>query len=86
MPELARFYENAIRMHFNDHPLPHFHVEYTGAEALFKIGTFSTLRGGLPPRARSLVTEWAALRQAELLEAWGRTRRLESPGRVPPLA
>lgn len=85
VPELARFYGIVIRMNFGDHPPPHFHVEYGGARALFEIDSLTTLRGRLPPRARGLVVEWAALHQVELREAWSRASRLESPGKIPPL-
>jgi hypothetical protein len=39
----------------------------------------------MPARALGLVTEWAALHQRELLEAWNRASRLEPPGRIDPL-
>jgi len=32
--------------------------------------TLSILRGSLSPRALALVTEWATLHQAELMEDW----------------
>ena len=85
VPELARFYGIVIRMNFGDHPPPHFHAEYGGSRALFGIDSLTTLRGRLPPRARGLTVEWAALHQAELREAWSRASRLESPGKIPPL-
>jgi len=34
MPELSRFYGIVIKMYYNDHNPPHFHVEYSGDEAI----------------------------------------------------
>lgn len=85
MPELSRFYGIVIRMYFDDHPPPHFHAEYGSFEALIDIRTLAFVRGKLPPRARGLVTEWAALHQDELMEQWVRARSLEPLGKIAPL-
>ena len=85
MPELCRFYGIVIRMYFDDHAPPHFHALYGGDEALVGIESLAVLQGRLPPRARGLVVEWAALRQGELREAWSRASQLEPPGRIAPL-
>jgi len=85
MPELCRFYGIVIRMYVGDHGPPHFHALYGGDEALVGIESLAILHGPLPPRAQGLVVEWAALRRAELREAWDRAKRLELPGRVAPL-
>ena len=37
MPELARFYGVVVRMYYADHPPPHFHAYYSGAEAVISI-------------------------------------------------
>jgi hypothetical protein len=63
-----------IVMYHNDHTPPHFHVRYGSDRALIAIDTLSLLAGGLPPRALGLVTEWAAMHRAELLENWNRAR------------
>jgi hypothetical protein len=72
MPEISRFYGIVIRMNINDHPPPHFHAYYGEQEALVDIRTGAIHRGGLPPRAWRLVSEWFALHQAELQENWNR--------------
>ena len=33
-----------------------------------------------------MVMEWAAINQAELLDAWNRAQQHESPGKIPPLS
>ena len=40
----------------------------------FAIETLTLLRGSLSPRVLALVTEWAALHRAELLEDWALAR------------
>lgn len=85
MPELSRFFGLVILMFYNDHPPPHFHVRYGGQRAIVDIRTLAVLEGRLSPRALGLVTEWAALHQSELLEAWDRARRQEPLGQIAPL-
>ena len=60
MPEISRFFGMVVQMYYADHEPPHFHVRYAEHRALISIETLSVLRGGLPPRALGLVTEWAA--------------------------
>ena len=54
MPEICRFYGIIIRMFYNDHNPPHFHVIYQEFEALMSITTLEILEGELPNRAKSL--------------------------------
>ncbi len=56
-----------------EHPPPHFHAEYGGYKASFDIGTL-TMKGSMPPKARGLIVEWAAIHEAELFDAWQRAR------------
>ncbi|WP_420463129.1 DUF4160 domain-containing protein [Candidatus Palauibacter sp.] len=85
MPEVCRFYGIVIRMYFREHGPPHFHAEYSGAEAVVGIEDLAVLRGRLPPRALGFVVEWASLHQADLLVAWERARRHQTPGKIAPL-
>lgn len=70
MSELARFYGLIIRMYYDDHPPPHFHVQYGEHRAKVAIESLAVLRGYLPARALGLVVEWAALHREELLDRW----------------
>jgi hypothetical protein len=70
MPEIARFYGIVIKIFFGDHPPPHFHAVYGEFLALFDMETLEMLEGDLPPRAHSMVTDWAKLHQTELLRMW----------------
>ena len=74
MPEISRFFGIVIQMYYGDHDPPHFHVRYSGQRALVAIDTLEVLRGHLTPRTLTLVQEWAAVHQAELLEDWNLAR------------
>jgi hypothetical protein len=85
MPELCGFYGISIRIYFRDHGPPHFHVLYSGHEALMDITFLTVVEGRIPPRARRLVVEWGSLHRDELMAAWGRAQRSEPPGQIAPL-
>jgi hypothetical protein len=75
VPEISRFFGIVIRMFYDDHPPPHFHVEYEEFHARMTIDTLQFLKGSaLPPRIRGFVLEWANDHQAELLANWHRAR------------
>ncbi len=57
MPEISRFLGIVIRMYFNDHSPPHFHVEYNEFEASVVIETLGILEGRLPAKVLSLAVE-----------------------------
>ena len=86
MPEISRFLGIVIRMYFNDHNPPHFHVEYNEFEASVVIETLGMMEGRLPARVLSLVVEWASLHQIELLENWEGIRTNGVYHRIEPLA
>ena len=85
MPELSRFYGIVIRMYFGDHSPPHFHASYSGSEAVVDIETLTFIKDQRPPRARSLVIEWATIHQDELRAAFQKAQAMELPGKIAPL-
>lgn len=85
MPILSRFYGIVIRMFYNDHAPPHFHASYGERELIIGISPIVILNGSAPSRVRSMVLEWSALHQRELLDDWERCRRAESPMPIAPL-
>ncbi len=85
MPEISRFYGMVVAMFFNDHDPPHFHVRYAGFKAILALDTLDVLRGDLPPRALSLVREWARLHAEELQEDWQRARASQPLKWIDPL-
>jgi hypothetical protein len=85
MPEISRFFGVIIRMYFDDHPPPHFHAIYGGREMQVSIDPIVILEGDLPRRAVSMVIEWAALHQRELMENWERLQNERPTTRIEPL-
>ena len=85
MPVIAQFYGILIRMFYNDHAPPHFHAVYGESELLVSISPITIMQGRAPSRVRSMVLEWAALHQQELLDNWNRCHRAESPVLIEPL-
>ncbi|MCX7424067.1 MAG: DUF4160 domain-containing protein [Planctomycetia bacterium] len=85
MPEISRFFGIVIAMYYDDHAPPHFHAIYGSERAEFRIDPPGVLKGRLSPRALALVTEWAALRQTELLSAWDQRAAGQEPSKIEPL-
>jgi hypothetical protein len=86
MPEISRFYGIVIQMYGNDHPPPHFHARYGSQAAMISINPISVLQGTLERRALSMVLEWAALHQSELIENWKLLEADRMPVKIKPLA
>ncbi len=85
MPEISRFFGIIIRMYFDDHLPPHFHAIYGQYEVEVGINPIGVLQGGLPRRAESLVIEWAALHQRELMQNWHRLHNDQPAEKIEPL-
>ncbi|MCH8127398.1 DUF4160 domain-containing protein [candidate division KSB1 bacterium] len=85
MPEISRFFGIIIRMYFDDHTPPHFHAVYGNNEVQISINPIAVLRGDLPPRAESMVVEWTALHQNELVENWNRLNKNQPALKIEPL-
>ena len=85
MPEISRFYGIVIRMNIDEHNPPHFHAEYSGKEAVFKIGVPSLHAGKIAPQATRLVLRWAKMHRMALLENWDRLRADQSIKKIKPL-
>lgn len=82
---VSRFYGITVRVNYREGDTPRFHTRYAGAEAAIDIRRLALLDGKLPGRALGFVMEWATHHQQELVDAWGRARRGESPGEIAPL-
>jgi hypothetical protein len=77
MPTFSRFYGILIRMYFDDHNPPHFHVICGAANGV--------LAGDLPDRALGLVREWAGQHRDELMQDWRRARDRRELSPIAPL-
>ena len=85
IPEVSRFFGIMIRMYFDEHNPPHFHAIYAGSEVQVGIEPILVLEGKLPNRATSLVIEWAALHQRELMLNWNLLRNDQPIVAIKPL-
>lgn len=85
MPTISTFYGILIRMFFDDHDPPHFHVEYAEYKAVIAIETLLVTRGHLPRRAQELVMDWAELHRKELLDDWALCLSKQQPKPIDPL-
>jgi uncharacterized protein DUF4160 len=82
MPIIASFFGIYIRMYFDDHAPPHFHVEYQGHEAFVAIGDGAILQGELPRRAHAIVRQWCSDHRAELEQNWANGQALLPLNRI----
>lgn len=85
MPEVSRFFGIVIRMYFDEHNPPHFHAIYAGTEAQVGIDPIVIFEGNLPNRANSMVIEWTALHQGELMDNWHRLQSDQPIQKIEPL-
>ena len=82
MPTVAVIDGVRIIFYWNDHPPPHFHVEFSGHNAQISIETLDVLEGSLPPAKLAAIKAWAASRQKDLMQCWDKARNNENPGKV----
>lgn len=85
MPPISIFFGILIKMFFDDHDPPHFHAEYGEHELVVAIVPIKMLRGEASQRMQSMVLEWAALHQEELLANWRSCKSMRPPKPIAPL-
>lgn len=85
MPTISEFFGILILMFYDDHAPPHFHARYGEHEVVIQIYPVGVLRGKFPPRALSLVIEWAEKYQPNLMEEWNRAASNKKLHKIPPL-
>lgn len=85
MPTISMFYGILIKMFFDDHAPPHFHAEYGEFELVIAINPIKIIQGDAPKRVKSMVLEWTALHQEELLLDWELCKNLQPPVAIEPL-
>lgn len=85
MPEIARFLGMIIRMFYNEHNPPHFHVYYNEFKAEIAIQTLEIIAGELPNRVYKLAIEWAIEHREELMLDWDLMRNDKAPTPIKPL-
>ncbi len=73
MPTISMFYGILVSMYFMDtaeHHLPHIHVFYQDAEAVFSIPDGELLAGSFPKKKQRLVQAWIEIHSEELMADW----------------
>jgi len=85
MPTISSFYGISLRLFFNDHVPPHFHVEYAEFKATVDILKLMVSSGKLPRRAQELVLDCAELHQNDLLVDWQLCTAKQQPNPINPL-
>lgn len=73
MAVISMFYGLIISMYYLDnkrHHLPHIHVKYQCAEAVFLIETGEIIEGDIPNNKRKLVEAWIEIHKEDLLADW----------------
>ena len=84
MPEISRFYGIIIKMYFNEHNPPHFHIEYQDYEAVMNIET-GEVTGKLSRRALRMVYDWLDQNKEALIENWKRSEERKTLNKIKPL-
>lgn len=69
MPEISRFYGIIVKMFYDDHNPPHFHVEYQDFEAIIYIHD-GRVKGEMPRKQLKYIYSWLDEHQDELLANW----------------
>ena len=85
MPVVSTFFGIIIRMFFDDHDPPHFHVEYQGQLAAFDFSGKLIAGEIRSARARHLVRDWARLHELELRLNWKKLKALQPIRQIAPL-
>ncbi len=75
---MARLNGLKIQVFSDEHPPPHFRVEYAGDSANFTIRDCQKLNGGLNKWERN-IRKWHKEHKADLIEAWNRLRPADCP-------
>jgi hypothetical protein len=70
MPGIIRLDGVKVYIYPQDHPPPHIHAMFSGAEALISIESGYVLRGSLPPAKLRLVVNWLAANRDWVSYMW----------------
>ena len=85
MPTISVFFGITIRMYYDDHAPPHFHVYYGEHGATIEIESLRLLAGPASAASDGLVLEWAAEHRDELRVNWARAEGHEVLSPIQPL-
>lgn len=83
MPEVDRFGGMVFSIRLREHPPPHFHVRYQGAEASVEITSGRVRTGNMPGKQLVEIEAWRAGHEDWLLKAWAEIEQGNDPGKPP---
>lgn len=84
MPTISMFYGLIIRMFYDDHNPPHFHVNYGNYSAMFDFNGI-LIQGYIPKRQQKLIEAWAIIHKKELIANWELSKSNEQLFNINPL-
>ena len=82
MATVARVDEIKIQFYWDEHPPPHFHVEYGEHQAQIAIDSLEIIKGYMPNAQFRKVMRWAKPRKDQLLAAWMQCQSDLHPGKI----
>ena len=88
MPTISLFYGIIVSMYFLDnrqHKMPHIHVRYQDAEAVYSIPEGELLSGAIPPAKARLVQAWIEIHRDDLMADWQLAVSGQLPHKIEPL-
>ncbi len=88
MPTIRMFYGIMVIIYYYDnkqHALPHIHVRYQDAKAIFAIENAEMLEGNLANKQKRLVQAWMEIHKDELVADWELAVAGEQPYKIEPL-
>ena len=84
MPQIASRNGMEVYMYYDDHNPPHFHVKYSGKEAVLTIGKRKLIAGSLPLKQLEEIKEWAKYHKLQLLHNWNLVLKGLKPKQIDP--
>lgn len=85
MPIISAFLGMLIKIYYNDHAPPHFHVEYGSMKAIVDINSGKIIKGKVPLSAKRPLEKWRKLNKEKLMKAWSNAQNGKQPNRIKPL-
>lgn len=84
MPTISMFYGIIIRMFYDDHNPPHFHVDYGEYSATYSFDGI-LIEGNIPKNQQKLIEAWTVIHKEELIANWNLSRNNEKLFYISPL-
>lgn len=70
MPVIANIDSIQIKIYFEDHQPPHFHIWYAEFRGIMTIETLSIMQSDIPAKQLKKARDWAEINQQFLRDKW----------------